>query len=129
MKTKKLIELLQEADPSGERECVVGNHDILDVSAEPGYWDGAYEVLIREEENPFYNVIGAKITTKGIKVVINTLSIKSAIWESDSYGEHFPVEIDTTYVRPESNQRYHDLVEKWRVKPRKYYESKKGKKS
>lgn len=129
MKTKKLIELLQEADPSGERECVVGSHDILDVSAEPGYWDGAYEVLIREENNPYYNVIGAKITTKGIKVVIDTLSIKNALWDCDARGGHFPVEIDTTYARPESNKKYHDLVEEWRVKPRKYYESKKERKS
>ena len=29
MKTKDLIEMLQDADPSGEMDCVVNNPDVL----------------------------------------------------------------------------------------------------
>lgn len=81
MKTKKLIELLQKEDPTGETECCIGNEDIFYVSVEPAYWDGTLQVLIRDEDNKYYNVIGAKYIDSGNKIVIRTLSINDAISE------------------------------------------------
>jgi hypothetical protein len=80
MKTKKLIELLNEADPTGEIECCVDNHDIYIVERLPAYWDGRLQVLIRDETSPWYNVTGAKITSRGDKIKLRTLSIDEAIW-------------------------------------------------
>ena len=79
MKTKKLIELLQATDPSGELECCIGNCDIHLVSADPAYWDGTLQVLDRDEDNEYYNIIGAKYIDSGVKVVIRPLSITDAI--------------------------------------------------
>lgn len=108
MKTKELIRLLQEADPSGEIEVCVENEDIFFVEKAPAYWDGRLEILIRDESIKGYNVIGAKITSKGKKLRIRTLSIDDAIFESPD----MPVEIDVG--SPEMEKRYKKAVRKWR---------------
>lgn len=79
MKTKELISLLQEVDPTGEVECCIGNSDIHFVSKEPAYWDGNLEILIRDPNCQFYNIIGAKYTSRGDKIFIRPLSITDAI--------------------------------------------------
>lgn len=79
MKTKDLIRRLQEADPSGEIECCVGNVDILFVSHEPAYYDGRMQVLIRDEKCKYYNVIGAKYVENGYKIQIHAHSIEDAL--------------------------------------------------
>jgi hypothetical protein len=107
MKTKKLIELLNEADPSGELECCVGNRDIFSVYTDPAYWDGRLEVLIRDEANPYYNVVGAKITAKGNKVVIRGLGIDDAIWENPE----LPVDLSDC---SDNGGRYAAAVQAWR---------------
>ena len=68
-----------EIDPTGEEECCVNNHDIHFVSIDPAYWDGKLQVLNRDPNNKYYNIIGAKYVTSGYKVCINTLSIENAI--------------------------------------------------
>lgn len=84
MKTKDLIAELQKADPSGENECCIGNADIHCVYAEPAYWDGCLQVLLRDKSNPYYNIIGAKYVGTGTKVVISPLSISDAIFEDEN---------------------------------------------
>ena len=79
MKTKVLIDLLQKADPSGEEEVCVGNVDIHFVHADAAYWDGPLQVLERNEESEYYNIIGAKYKRSGTKINIATLSITDAI--------------------------------------------------
>ncbi len=111
MKTKTLIALLQKADPSGEEECCVGNIDILDVWIEPAYWDGCLQVLKRDENSKGYSVIGAKITSKGKKVVIDTHSIKSAIWNRISAGYKLDIEYDD-YSNPHYKAIYDGEIEK-----------------
>lgn len=76
MKTKELIRKLQEADPSGEIECCVGNVDIHFVSREPAYWDGPLQVLTRDETNTKdYNIVGGQYIRSGYKIQIHTLEI------------------------------------------------------
>ena len=78
MKTKELIRLLQEADPTGEEEVCVNNEDILDVGTEPAYWDGTLQILERDEKlSPYYNVVGATFKREGCKVSIFTHGIRS----------------------------------------------------
>ena len=110
MKTKELIRQLQEADPSGELECAIGNSDIHFVEVQPAYWDGCLEVLERDESNPYYNIIGAKYTTEGVKINISTLSIEEAIFNDPD----LPVEFDTHFLYEEHNDRYKKAVKRYR---------------
>jgi hypothetical protein len=64
-----------EADPSGQTEFCIGNNDIHYVDTCPAYYDGSLEILERDENLTCYNIIGSKITDKGIKVFICPLSL------------------------------------------------------
>lgn len=106
MKTKELIRQLQEKDPSGEMDCCIGNVDIYFVSVDPSYYDGCKQILIRDEKNSYYNIIGAKIVSDGQKVVLHELSIKSMLWnDPDS-----PIEYDEYSER--SYKKAHDNIRK-----------------
>lgn len=83
MKTKDLITKLQEADPSGEIECCVGNADIFFVERTSAFWDGRLQILERDHsKDPYYNICGAKRTAKGSKIQIHTLSISDALLDN-----------------------------------------------
>lgn len=99
MKTRELIRLLQEVDPSGEEEVCIWNQDIHFVHAEPAYWDGCLEILKRDEDCEYYNIIGAEVRSHGHKISIEPLSIEDAIYNdpdlpveysdySSKYKEH-----------------------------------------
>jgi len=79
MKSKKLIELLQKEDPTGEIEVCVGGEDIYILESKPGYYDGVYQVLERNWDSEYYNVTGAQYRSDGSKIVIRTLSIQDAL--------------------------------------------------
>lgn len=79
MKSKELIRRIMEADPSGEEEVCIGNADILCVQKLPAYYDGTLQLLERDPNNKFYNVIGAKYKIKGLKISIEPHSIQDAI--------------------------------------------------
>ena len=107
MKTKELIRRLQIEDPVGETEVCVDNVDILFVSGEPAYHDGPAQVLIRDESNPYYNVIGAKYLRSGSKIVIHTHSISDAITDNSD----LPVDYSQlSPVQAENTRRHHDAT-------------------
>jgi len=101
MKTKELIKRLQEEDPSGEMDVCVGNADILGLCSQPAYWDGCLQTLIRDESSPYYNVIGARYSSKGSKICIHPLSISDAIFEDVD----LPVEYDSEYAERHFKER------------------------
>lgn len=110
MKTKDLIAALQEADPSGEIECCVGNEDIHFVSKDVAYWDGDLQVLTRDHsKDPYYNIVGARMTHQGFKIQIRSLSIYDCLWDLETVDsvDRFPIE--TTCGRQTQ------LVAKWRA--------------
>lgn len=77
MKTKELIRLLQETDPSGEEHCCVDNIDIVSINKTPAYYDGCREeVILNESGDP----ISAKIIREGYKINISTLSIQDLLY-------------------------------------------------
>ncbi len=115
MKTKELIRRLQEIDPTGETECCVGNADIFFVDCTPAYWDGCLQLLKRDPTSKYYNVIGAKYTTKGQKIVIVTHSIEDAILENSD----LPVEYEGFVDGCKTKEQYQTTVKKWRKKTRK----------
>jgi hypothetical protein len=106
MKTKRLIELLQKEDPTGEVEVCVGNQDIHCLQYLEAYWDGCLEVLKRDETSEYYNIIGAKFVSEGVKISITPLSIDDAIMNDVD----LPVEFDSDYTR----EHYSDAVAKQR---------------
>jgi len=109
MKTKELMRQLQEADPSGELECSVGNVDIHFVAPDRAYWDGSQQVLARDEAKaPYYNIVGAKYADRGTKVVINTLSIEDAI------GNDAGLPVDFSELSTNRRADYEKAVEEYR---------------
>jgi len=107
MKTKELIRQLQEADPSGEIEVCCGNEDIHFVETLEAYYDGKLQVLKRDPSKTCYNIIGAKVTTRGCKVQIHSHSIRDAI----SNNPDLPIEYDLEdYMIPEYKKSY----DEWR---------------
>ena len=113
MKTAEVIRLLQEADPTGETECCVENADIFFVDVQPAYYDGYLQVLKRDPTSKCYDVVGAKYTAKGQKVVIKVLTISDAIFEQ----EDLPVEFED--LSPGNADYYRKLVEDRRALTRK----------
>ncbi len=115
MKTKELIRQLMENDPSGEEECCVGNCDIHYVENLPGYYDGVSQVLIRDETNPYYNIIGARYNRSGRKVQIQLHSISDAICGNTSipidYSELWEDKQATTKQAHDNLRKWHDDME------------------
>lgn len=111
MKTRDLIEQLQQADPTGEAECVVGCDDIYFVSNEPMHYDGAPCLLIRDEsKKPFYHVAGARYEVSGRKVQFHTMGLE------DILGDHHDAPV--TFGSEEQRAFREPRVEAARAKSR-----------
>jgi len=112
MKTKELIQRLQEADPSGELECCVGNIDIYFITQEPAYYDGPLQVLTHDASlrDKAWSITGAKIVSSGTKVQIHTLSIEDVILDEVYEEKDFPVTIEGDSI----DGYYHKIVAKWK---------------
>jgi len=111
MKTKELIRQLMEQDPTGEEEVCVNNVDIHFVQREPACHDGHHQVLIRDESNPYYNIIGAEYRSEGIKINITPLSIQWAIYNDPK--------VPVSYVGDYTEEDHKEQVEQWRAETRK----------
>lgn len=75
MKTKELIQHLQQLDPTGETHVCVDNIDIYSIGCEPAYWDGTHQIIIHDESaKPYYSATGVRFSDEGHKIVIKTLS-------------------------------------------------------
>jgi hypothetical protein len=117
MKTKELIKRLQEEDPSGEIEVCVGNVDIHFVERMPAYYDGSLQVLIRDYNTKYYNIVGGKYVREGQKVKIHILSITDAISNAASVDANF--EVDYSQLSEESaksTQKAHADLREWHRK-------------
>lgn len=113
MKTKELIRQLIEADPSGEEEVCVGNCDIHFIENLPAYYDGSLQVLQRDENCKFYNIIGGKYKRTGRKIQIHTLSISDAI----SNRQEIPVDYSELAADQQiSTKKAHDDLREWHKK-------------
>lgn len=115
--------MLIEADPSGEEHCTVNGDDIYIVESIPGYYDGAYEKLIYEDNS----VVAGVISREGTEIRIKTLLIEDALFDSEVYGEYFPVcvrDCDGSRMEPKESHRMKD-INKAREQARKIYKDKK----
>jgi hypothetical protein len=72
MKTSELIRRLQEADPTGELECVVdATADVLFVEPAPYYYDGTPWIAVRDQHVYGYNVTGLRLLSEP-KLILRT---------------------------------------------------------
>jgi hypothetical protein len=101
MKTKEVIKLLQEEDPSGELEVSIGGVDILFIEALPYYYDGRQQVLVKNEKG---NVIGGRYTESGNKVVIHYRGFSDYIWDD----ENFQIEYGSEHTK--KFKEHHDKI-------------------
>jgi len=78
MKSKELIRLLQECDPTGETEVVTTDGDIYFVAWEES---GAItELLIRDPKTKDeYNIIGSRITRRVDSICLVSISAEEAL--------------------------------------------------
>lgn len=114
MKSSKLIQLLQEIDPTGEVEVCVSNADIYTVQAMPASWDGCLETLIIDEsKKPYFCISGIKFHSEGEKIHLR-------VYEADEFFYAHPdgtadfSELDKHY--PAGATRYRENVKSWREK-------------
>lgn len=110
MKTKELIRQLMKADPTGEEEVCVGNTDIHFVERLAAYYDGPLQVLERDEDCEFYNIVGARYKRTGYKVNIFTLSICDAILNTPEIPVDYS-ELSATQI--EATKKAHDDLRRW----------------
>jgi len=82
MRTKELIDALKKEDPSGELRVTINGEACWYVEQLPGYYDGYYQYV--EKENHFPSKL--YITKKDNKVVIHTLDWEDYIWDTADIG-------------------------------------------
>ena len=97
MKTKQLIQYLQELDPEGEAEVGVGNLPITSLEALPAFYDGHSVQLAYEEGtdrsdeiNYWTNLIGIKDVTAGKKIKIHYEDPENLILEFPELTYEYP---------------------------------------
>ena len=91
MKVSKLIAALQELDPTGEVEVVVGGDDITHADRTPGYYDGCYEVL---QYNDKHEIVGVMVCSQLDKIKLVTWGARDQFWEEPD----LVVEYDSEYA-------------------------------
>ena len=110
MKTRELVRLLQEEDPGGDLEAVIDGVPIYVVERLPAFYDGNLQMLIQDEEkNPFYNVTGYKVTSKGEKVLLRSMNIRSVLWDNPE------ATVDLSGLHGFSLEQWQKKVEKLRT--------------
>lgn len=82
MKTKELIRLLTQEDPTGEEEVFVGSEDILFVESMPGYYDGHPQQLVMNGSAGVSSIVGGRVGFLGRKVVIHTYSFDDMLCDN-----------------------------------------------
>ena len=100
MKVKELIEQLKKCDPNA---VVCINGDAIDYIHElPGYYDGKYNEVIRDESGDNESFV---ISSKGTKVVVKTYDLGDFLI-NDTDGE---VVIDVEHDEAEIKEAVEDL--------------------
>jgi len=107
MKTKKLIALLNEVDPTGEMHVTVGKEDIYFLHQSPSSYDGYVQKLILDESCEFYNIVGAEFP-KEDHITLVTVGLKWALLDDPD----LPIDCG-------GDRRIKAMVEEWREEMRK----------
>jgi hypothetical protein len=85
VKTKQIIALLKEEDPTGETHVRFKGGELIGFERKPGYYDGAY--IYRNDDGKMV------LTDKGEKIDVLCEDIKDIIWEHEGNLEDIKTEI------------------------------------
>jgi hypothetical protein len=116
MKTRKLVELLQKEDPSGEMEiCIDTEEGFCDILHIESPYDGyaVYQKMERDWNNDYYNVVGARIRVDGNILFFRAISLQEALLDNPN----LPVTVRGR--NEEETARLKDKVSSWREESRK----------
>lgn len=94
MKTKELIKLLQEEDPNGELDVVIGNAPVILVEKLPAFYDGKLERF--DDAVPFPTK--ARYVNDGHKISLRSYSIEDALWDNPDLEVVCPSEYYENYI-------------------------------
>lgn len=106
MKTKDLIKLLQEADPSGECHVRISKKPVCYVDHKPGYWDGPYNYLEKGEDGKYTWVQ----STKGDKVDLQTIDLFTFAESFDGNWEEMEKHIRVEYDYLDEGKREREFL-------------------
>lgn len=102
MKSKLLIKILQELDPSGDLEVSVGNTDIWGCQKLPSYYDGCQKLLVRDPENQWHDALKkGLVRSDGFKIIIDPYDFETCFLDHPD----LPVEYDTDYAKRNNQER------------------------
>jgi hypothetical protein len=109
MKTKDLIKILQEEDPSGESHVRIGDgNPIFFAGGKPGYWDGPYNYLEKGEDGKFTWVA----STEGHKVDIYTMDLFDFAERFQGDWEEMKKHIRVEYTYLDDDERAKSFMKK-----------------
>lgn len=106
MKVKKLIQILQELDPTGELHVTGWAGSILSVDRLPGYWDGPGDYFEESEfypEKMFIDYVNDKIVIHEISMETHLRTSKKSIIEIISNNKN---QIERTSKQIEKIKEY-----------------------
>jgi hypothetical protein len=120
MKTKDLIELIQEFDPTGELEITVDNCPIVDLVIEPSYWDGYQMVL--DYDNPEYPeaITGWHYQTKNNKINIDYMTPRNLLYNKKMVVNYDGLHETTKKYKQEHHQEIREEIA--RIEYKVYFE-------
>lgn len=92
MKTRELINILKEIDPTGECEVCIGSSSIMSVDRHPSYWDSPLQTVSKRDKDFF--PLKSTITIDGDKVNISVIELEMLFidWLIDKNKE-YPIDI------------------------------------
>jgi len=100
MKSKRLIELLQNLDPSGEINVTTGGYAITHVDRLEGYYDGPGIYL---QDGRFV------IDDQDDKIVIHTIDAEDFIWDED--GDYSKIDLKIRYGKEDRLKSFQKFSE------------------
>lgn len=107
MKTKQLIRLLNEVDPSGEAYVCIDRKPIYFIELKEGYWDGSYNYL--EYKNKQFTWVES---TEGNKIDIHTMNLFDFVarfdGDFDKVKNH--IKFKYTYTTNDKKNEFLELV-------------------
>jgi len=114
MKTKELIALLHNLDPTGETEVVVDDKGVYSVTAEDAALTGPYCRLEKDGcRKPLFSVVGITLESSGPKIRIRPVGVEDFLEEVPD-GE-----INLAKLDSEQKSIYRDRIKNARDKSKK----------
>jgi hypothetical protein len=111
MKTKDFIKLLQEEDPTGECHIRINGEPIWFLESKPGYWDGPYNYLKRNDKEYFWVQ-----STESDKIDVRTMDMFSFCEWYKGDWEQVKKHIKVEYSYLDKGKRKKDFIDKFKQK-------------